>query len=544
MEQEEQEDKEIRCPDLGLILIPSDTEPGCCYADFLPEYDLPEIVIPEELNGMRMIGLKCMNSPGSSVRKIRLSKAIRYVRFGLERFGRHYLEIEIDKENPYFLSDGKAIYSKNGELIIFYAVGCSSYEVLAGTRVIKDGAFWECPNLRHIKLPSGVEEIRMRAFFKLTALRDINTPDTVRVFGKKAFFGCKRLETLNIPRSLEAVGSLAFPNSGAFREITVDADNPRFTAENGVLYSKDKTRLIFVPPNTAGKRFVVPDGVEIIGSAAFYCSPELEDVQLPQSVSVIEKSAFYGCHFLQRINLENVKRIDDLAFESCSRLTSVELFCGELGANVFRSCHRIKTAALNGLKRSGNTPFDNILRELILSDDCDFSIIFELLFNYYKAPHVITIRSSKTREILYKLSGIFEVDSDAQNVIKNFRENSFDFESYDRYYEERFKDELFDMTKIYTAYLRLKYPCGLSDHVRALYREVLSNEAGFALDLAMEAKNFEVLPELFEVGMINEGNLTSLIDFTVNAHQTEFTAALLDLKNKYLPNSFENPNFD
>ena len=535
------EQKEIKCPDYGIVLREADGESGSYYADFLPEYDSPEITVPEEVNGMRIIGLKCMHSPGSSVRKIRLSYAIRHLDFGLERFGCHYIEIEIDDDNPCFLSDGKAIYSKNGELIIFYAVGCSSYEVLAGTRVIKDGAFWECPNLRHIKLPSGVEEIRIRAFFKLTALRDINIPDTVRMFGKKAFFGCKRLETLNIPRSLEAVGSLAFPNSGAFREITVDADNPRFTAENGVLYSKDKTRLIFVPPKTAGNCFAVPDGVNIIGSAAFHGSPDLEEVLLPQSVSVIEHSAFYGCHFLQRINLETVKRIDDLAFASCSRLTSVELFCNELGANVFRSCHRIKTAEVNGLQSSGSTPFDENLHELVLSDDIDFTALSGIFADYRKTPYVITVRDHKTRELLYKLSGMCDSVFDAQNVTNNFRENGFDFDGYDRYFEERFgeNDLIFDMTKIYASFLRLKYPRGLSENARDFYRDVLSTEAEFALVLAMEAKNFEVLPELFEVGMINEGNLTSLIDFTLNAHQTEFTAALLQIKNERFPDPFD-----
>lgn len=260
------EPNEIYCPEYGIVLKEEGEGRGNYSADILSEYDKSEIVIPEEIDGMRIIGLKCLNVPNVAVRKKRLSRFVKYVQFGIGRFGGRFLEIGIDGENPYLKSDGKELYAKNGELIFFYAVGC------------------------------------------------------------------KRLEALHIPHSVQAIGEFAFPITEAFGEITVDEHHPRFTAENGVLYSKCKTRLIFAPPCVVKKSFTVPDFVKKIGSMAFYDNPDLEGIILPPGVSIIEKEAFYGCHRLRRINFENVKLIEECAFNGCSDLTDIELFCDDLEA--------------------------------------------------------------------------------------------------------------------------------------------------------------------------------------------------------------------
>ncbi|MDE6728120.1 MAG: leucine-rich repeat domain-containing protein, partial [Oscillospiraceae bacterium] len=300
------------------------------------------------------------------------------------------------------------------------------------------------------------------------------------------------------------------------------------------------------PPKAVGKRFAVPDFVKTIGGSAFEGSPDLEEVILPPSVSAIGQRAFYGCRYLRSINLENVKRIDSYAFESCSRLTSVELFCEELGEYVFRSCHRMQTAVANSLKKCGCFPFDDNLHELILSDDVDPEAFKNALGGYRGSPDIITVRSRKTCEMLYKVSGVADNIFDLNNISNNFHGSDFDFESYDRYFEGRFggNDLIFDITKIYTAFLRLKYPRRLSESAREFYLNVLSEEAEYALALAIRAKKFDALPELFEFGMINAANIISLVDYTVKINAPEFTTLLLELKEKYLPEMTDTLNLE
>ena len=58
---------------------------------------------------------------------------------------------------------------------------------------------------------------------------------------------------------------------------------------------------------TALVHLVLPDGMERIEEEAFYNCFFLEDVQLPESLFYIEKMVFMNCNKLEKINLSSVK---------------------------------------------------------------------------------------------------------------------------------------------------------------------------------------------------------------------------------------------
>src|SRR5699024_1767165 len=41
-------------------------------------------------------------------------------------------EVSVDKDNPYFISDGKGIYSKKGDKLLSLLVKCSAYKIKEG----------------------------------------------------------------------------------------------------------------------------------------------------------------------------------------------------------------------------------------------------------------------------------------------------------------------------------------------------------------------------------------------------------------------------
>ena len=72
--------------------------------------------------------------------------------------------------------------------------------------------------------------------------------------------------------------------------------------------------------------FVIPDGVRVIGFAAFYDCDNLTSITIPNSVTEICDSAFYDCSGLTSINIPNsVTSIDDNAFGGCTSLTRVTI---------------------------------------------------------------------------------------------------------------------------------------------------------------------------------------------------------------------------
>ena len=126
---------------------------------------------------------------------------------------------------------------------------------------IGENAFESCSNLTTINLPEGLTEIGENAFHYCSRLTDIVLPDTLTTIGDRAFYNCYSISgTLNIPASVSYIGKMSVILLG-LTEFTVDAGSQYFTAVDGILYSKDMTRLLAYPRSKSTTDFVVPDEV-------------------------------------------------------------------------------------------------------------------------------------------------------------------------------------------------------------------------------------------------------------------------------------------
>ena len=104
--------------------------------------------------------------------------------------------------------------------------------------------------------------------------------------------------SITIPATTSTIGNQPFlGQSDVLESITVAASNPNFKSVDGVLYSKDGTRLIQYPVNKAGASFTVPAGVTNIDSFAFGCLVNLKTLILPDSVTTLNYvGTMNGCN--------------------------------------------------------------------------------------------------------------------------------------------------------------------------------------------------------------------------------------------------------
>ena len=109
------------------------------------------------------------------------------------------------------------------------------------------------------------------------------------------------------------------------RKFTVDENNPNFTSVDGVLFNKDKTKLIAYPINKTDKTYTIPDSVTEIVSGAFAFSVNLEEVKFGSKLRVIGRDAFRGCHFTEVEIPENVNYIYGCAFDSTKELKKITI---------------------------------------------------------------------------------------------------------------------------------------------------------------------------------------------------------------------------
>ena len=142
----------------------------------------------------------------------------------------------------------------------------------------------------------------------------------VTMIGHEAFRDCSSLTSITIPNSVITIGYYAFSGCSSLKEFNVDDNNPYYCSEQGVLFTKDKTNLIYYP-NAKATDYVIPNSVITIGYAAFYGCSSLTSIIIPNSVTTIDFEAFSGCSSLTRVNIGNsVMTIGYYAFYGCSSL--------------------------------------------------------------------------------------------------------------------------------------------------------------------------------------------------------------------------------
>ena len=103
------------------------------------------------------------------------------------------------------------------------------------------GGLHDCPNLKEVKLPESVECIESYTFAGCTSIEKIRIPKNVSYFDGSSFADC------HISR------------------FELDSDNPNFKEIDGVIYSKDLSRLIAFPSYYPHANFAVPPTTRIIG---------------------------------------------------------------------------------------------------------------------------------------------------------------------------------------------------------------------------------------------------------------------------------------
>ena len=269
--------------------------------------------------------------------------------------------------------------------------------------------------LKSITLPNTLEYIGASVFSDCTALTEIKLPNTsLTGIGNSAFGGCTGIKHFHIPSSVHYTPDInaiqynitnSFSGCMGIESITVDWMNTYYRCEDGILYTLDKSVMLFVyaldgntltipktviniqssaldlctelerfeceegskyytaadgvlysntsqgkmlvmaPKKLAGK-LVVPDDVTIVRQNAFNSCTLLTEVQLPASLTKIDGATFRFCSSLAKINIpESVSYIGQRAFEGCSSLPEVLTITKSvkyIGEYAFNGCTSLK----------------------------------------------------------------------------------------------------------------------------------------------------------------------------------------------------------
>jgi hypothetical protein len=148
--------------------------------------------------------------------------------------------------------------------------------------------------------------------------------------------------------------------------INLNENNTSYVLVDGVLYNKNKTKLIRYVTGKEDAEYVIESTVTSISDNAFNNNKYIEKVVLPDGINEISSYMFKGCTKLNNIVIpKNIDEIGSYAFKGCSSLTSVIIpeKVYRIGWYAFEGCSNLTSVVFenpNGWKY-GN--------ELLSSDD-------------------------------------------------------------------------------------------------------------------------------------------------------------------------------
>ena len=216
---------------------------------------------------------------------------------------------------------------------------------------IGNHAFEWCKSLTSITIPDSVTSIGDSAFNTCTSLTSITIPDSVTSIGGGAFGWCSSLASVTIPDSVTSIGDMAFAYCPSLEVINVDTYNNYYTSVSGVLFDKNKTKLILYPAGKVNEEYYIPNSVKKIGNDAFLNCENLVSVIIPGNATSIGESAFCSCSSLTSITLpDSVTSVGERAFGYCSSLTSITMPKGltSIDDYTFEGCSSLKSITIPG----------------------------------------------------------------------------------------------------------------------------------------------------------------------------------------------------
>ncbi len=227
---------------------------------------------------------------------------------------------------------------------------------------IGEGAFYQCSKLTGVTIPDKTTVLGTAAFAECSALTEITLGSSVTEIGDYALQDTA-LTSLTLPASLTEIKPETCYNCKKLTEYVVASGNSTYSSAYGVLFNKNKTKLIRYPMGKTAASYSIPSGVTEIGADAFYMNPYLTSVTIPSTVKEVGDWAFCSCTALKTLTLPNsVTLIGNGTADSCTALTTAVIGNGiaTVEYRTFYGCTSLTKVALgSGVKTLYNWAFYN-----------------------------------------------------------------------------------------------------------------------------------------------------------------------------------------
>lgn len=323
----------------------------------------------------------------SSLKYVWIPKSVTYIELNAFNECPNLLEIEVEEDNPCYVSIDGVLYNDDMRVLIQYNAASTNSEFIMpdSVEILNSKAFKYAVNLEKIVMSNNITKIETATFANTTNLKTINLsdklesienlafensgleiielPETIEIINHYAFKGCANLTDVTIPSKVEYLGNGAFQSCTSLKEVLISGDIMKAqddafedcTAIDAVYYSKDVTTLdknlfvnldiVNVYIDDENELYCSVDGIvynKDITSIIWYPNGRSDEVYTIQdTIEVIDDYAFSGANFTKLIIPQSVTRINYCAFKNCKNLQRIMIRSTivEIASYIFTGCN-------------------------------------------------------------------------------------------------------------------------------------------------------------------------------------------------------------
>ena len=204
-------------------------------------------------------------------------------------------EFWVNKDNQKYKSIDGVLYNKDGKELVMYPLGKSGDEYIINSNLekIKYMSFFRNINLKSIKIPNNIKSMESSifeessivnayidcdcdltgsfTFCRCSKLKTVKFGKEISTLKEGIFSGCTNLESIefNTEKDIKMVQARVFEKCKNLKNITVNEDNQKYKTVDGVLYSKDGSKLVIYPVGKADEEYTLSNDVHEIYSFVF-----------------------------------------------------------------------------------------------------------------------------------------------------------------------------------------------------------------------------------------------------------------------------------
>ncbi len=255
--------------------------------------------------------------------------------------------ITVEEDNANYKSVDGNLYSKDGTVLVQYAIGKTdaSFTIPEGVSKIGEYSFADAYCLRSITIPSGVTNIDTQAFYCCYQLIEVIDQSPLTITAKDTGNG--------------------YVGYYAKQVLTEAPTTSNFVEQDGYVFFNDNETYYLMDYEGTETDLTLPNAIKDhsyeIYANAFYDCDTLTSVVIPNGVTAIGRAAFQSCSNLASVTIgETVEKIDYFAFSACTSLTSIILPNGleTLNNNVLSACTNLTSVVIgSNVKEVGTQAF-------------------------------------------------------------------------------------------------------------------------------------------------------------------------------------------